>query len=91
MQVGSTNARKSECLTVRAGELSQNMPSTTIATSISLPHIKQYTTTVPRFSRNRTRKHAVVSHAGGKRNFQRQLLHAVPLFVAAPYNGGHLH
>lgn len=33
----------------------------------------------------------MVAHAGRERDFQRQLLHAVPLLVAASHNGGHLH
>lgn len=49
-----------------------------------------YTNMLPRFSRHRTREHAVVAHAGGERDLQRELLHAVPLLVAASHNGGHL-
>ena len=33
----------------------------------------------------------MVAHAGGERDLQRKLLHAVPLLVAASHNGGHLH
>lgn len=32
----------------------------------------------------------MVAHAGRERDLQRELLHAVPLLVAASHNGGHL-